>query len=141
ENVRVLRCSDVYGLGPGATAAWRSITFERPCLDVQLTEAEAQRRSHIAQFARSGLVRLLYDGQVIRAGVSNESQPQVLTGEPFITADGMRLVQGGSELQLLPLPAVRFAEAGVNLTWAHIGVENSREDSLGAFKKQQWSVL
>src|SRR5690606_6434110 len=48
ENVHVLRGSDVYRLGPGATAAWRSITFERPCLDVQLTEAEAQRRSHIA---------------------------------------------------------------------------------------------
>jgi hypothetical protein len=61
---------------------------------------------------------------------------------PWISVDGVRGPEdAGSGIYLVPASARRLAELGVELTWANIGVENTREDSLGALKKGQWQVL
>jgi hypothetical protein len=41
----------------------------------------------------------------------------------------------------LPLPAERFAAAGVTFTWANLLLENAREDAVGAYEHRQWKVL
>jgi len=146
RHVHVVRGGDVFRLGPAAASAWRSVELGRPCLDAidaqRFPETAARRKRHLADFARKGLIGLSWGDEPIRARQEAESCPSPFPAGPVLSVDGARLVESAaSEVQLLPMPAVRFAEAGVNLTWAHVGVENAREDSLGALRKQQWGVL
>jgi predicted nucleotidyltransferase len=145
RHLHVVRGADVFRLGRPAALAWRNVTFGAPCLaglDAQHAKDAARRhKAYLADFARKGLLALCWDEQEIRARHGDESRPVSFGSGPIISVDGARLVEDSeSDVQLLPLPALRFAEAGVNLTWAHIGVENAREDSLGALRKQQWST-
>lgn len=147
QALHVVRDNDVFRLGNAAARAWRRITFNRSCLDLAATcqhaEEAASFKRQLAAFARAGLVSLGWEGDgEIRVRQTGESCPVRSDGGPLLSVDGARLAEGtGSDVQLLPLPAVRFAEAGVNLTWGNIGVENSREDCLGALAKGQWGVL
>ena len=145
ERVHILRGRDVFALDQQAARTWRSITFGAPC--TRIAEAHGgvvspeRRRALLADFSRAGLVSLHWrGGGEIRARQRATSAP--VSHSPFISIDGARLLadrEGG--VQLLPMPAERFAEAGLEMTWANIGLENAREDALGAFKRCQWRVL
>ena len=148
RQVHVVRSQDMFALGERAAKAWRSIVFGKSCLEIAgairgTPEAGRRRRTYLAEFARVGLIGLLWDGSgEIRVRQTGESRPLCRQGGPLLGASGAQILEGeDSEVQLLPMPAVRFAEAGVNLTWGNIGVENALEDSLGALKKGQWGVL
>ena len=133
ERVHVVRGEDVFALGAEAAAVWRSITWETPLVAVQ------KRGDHLAEFARMGLVALCWsDGDEIRARKHFTNGP--VTALPLLSLDGAQL-DGKRQVQLLPVPARRFAEAGMEMTWANIGLENAREDAEGALRRGQWRVL
>ncbi len=100
-----------------------------------------RRRALLTEFSRAGLVSLVWKGGgQIRARQRATSAPVART--PLISIDGARLSpEGAKSIQLLPMPAERFVEAGLEMTWANIGLENAREDAEGALKRGQWRVL
>jgi hypothetical protein len=145
ERVHVLRGRDVFALADEAARTWRSITFGRPCTTIAGSAggvvAADRRRALLADFSRSGLVSLHWQGGgEIRARQRLTSAP--VARSPLISIDGARLsADREASVQLLPMPAQRFVEAGLEMTWANIGLENAREDALGALKRGQWRVL
>lgn len=146
ERVHIQRDQDLFALGGEAAPVWRSITFGTPCMAIAGSkggvDAIQRRRALLADFARSGLISLLWKGGgEIRARQHATSAP--VGSLPVISIDGARLdgAAGAADIQLLPLPARRFAEAGLEMTWANIGLENAREDALGALQRGQWRVL
>jgi hypothetical protein len=166
SRVHVLRDQDVFRLSANAALHWRAIVWGTSCqalcnnaLNNQLNNI---RKQMLAEFARLSLVSLFWgENEAIRAGQHSQAAPGYIAKLPLLGVNGAmsrsdREENGRSppssllvktqfepdmDIELLPLPARRFAEAGVNLTWANIGVENSREDALGALKKQQWRVF
>jgi hypothetical protein len=144
ERVHVLRGSDVFALDDEAARAWRAITFDTPCTAIASrgdAQAASRRRALIADFSRLGLVSLRWKGSgEIRARQQATSTP--VSRAPLISVDGARLAAGRETgAQLLPMPAGRFAEAGLEMIWANIGLENAREDAQGALQRGQWKVL
>ena len=145
ERVHVLRGRDVFALDDEAARTWRSITFGTPCTTIAGSAggvvAADRRRALLADFSRSGLVSLHWKGGgEIRARQRLTSAP--VARSPLISIDGARLsADREASVQLLPMPAQRFVEAGLEMTWANIGLENAREDALGALKRGQWRVL
>ncbi len=145
ERVHVLRGRDVFALDDDAARTWRAITFGTPCTTIAGTNggrvAAERRRALLADFSRAGLVSLRWKGGgEIRARQRTTSAP--IARSPLISIDGARLSsEGATGIQLLPMPAQRFVEAGLEMTWANIGLENAREDALGALKRGQWQVL
>ena len=143
ERVHVLRDRDVFALDGDAARTWRTITFGTPCTTIASGNhgnlSPERRRALLADFSRTGLITLNWKGGgVIRARQRRTAAP--VARSPLISIDGARLSEGRS-IQLLPLPASRFAEAGLEMTWANIGLENAREDALGAQQRGQWGVL
>ncbi len=145
DRVHVLRGRDIFALDGEAGRTWRSITFGTPCATIAgsaggVVDAD-RRRALLADFSRSGLVSLHWKGGgEIRARQRLTSAP--VARSPLISIDGARLAADrAASIQLLPMPARRFVEAGLEMTWANIGLENAREDALGALKRGQWRVL
>jgi len=145
ERVHILRDRDVFALDSEAGRTWRAITFGTPCTTIAGSNggvvAADRRRALIAEFSRAGLVSLHWKGGgEIRARQRATSAP--VARSPLISIDGARLSADlATSVQLLPMPAERFVEAGLEMTWANIGLENAREDALGALKRGQWRVL
>jgi hypothetical protein len=145
ERVHILRGRDLFALDGDAARTWRSITFGTPCTTIAGAEggvvAAERRRALLADFSRAGLVSLRWKGGgEIRARQRATSAP--VARSPLISIDGARLcAEREAAVQLLPMPAQRFAEAGLEMMWANIGLENAREDALGALKRGQWRVL
>jgi hypothetical protein len=145
DRLHVLRGRDIFALDGEAARTWRSITFGTPCTTIAggaggVVDAD-RRRALLADFSRSGLVSLHWKGGgEIRARQRLTSAP--VARSPLISIDGARLAADrAASIQLLPMPARRFVEAGLEMTWANIGLENAREDALGALKRGQWRVL
>jgi hypothetical protein len=145
ERVHIVRDRDVFALDRDAARTWRAITFGTPCTTITGSDSggvsSERRRQLLAEFSRAGLVTLHWKGAgEIRARQRVTSAP--VARSPLISIDGARLSPDrASSIQLLPLPAKRFVEAGLEMTWANIGLENAREDALGALKRGQWRVL
>jgi hypothetical protein len=145
ERVHVFRGRDVFVLDDDAARTWRSITYGTPCAAIADSKGGVVpapwRRALLADFSRAGLVSLRWKGGAeIRARKRFTSAPVAYS--PLISIDGARLpLDRIATVQLLPLPAERFAEVGLEMTWANIGLENAREDALGALKRGQWRVL
>jgi hypothetical protein len=145
ERVHILRGRDVFALDSEAARTWRAITFGTPCTTIASSNggvvAAERRRALLADFSRAGLVSLHWKGGgEIRARQRTTSAP--VARSPLISIDGARLLADReASFQLLPMPAERFVEAGLEMTWANIGLENAREDALGALKRGQWRVL
>ena len=144
-RVHILRDSDVFALDDEAARVWRSIEYGSSCTSVADAKggsvSPARRRELLANFSRAGLIALQWTGGgEIRARQHATSAP--VTNVPIITIDGARLAANGpTDIQLLPMPARRFVEAGIEKVWGNIGLENGREDALGALKRGQWQVL
>lgn len=144
DRVHLLRASDLYALDEAAAKVWRRIVWNLPCIDIARKSAAdcgSRGLDILADFSRSGLIGLRWKGSgEIRARQHATTVPA--GREPLISIDGARLEhRGRTGIHLLPLPARRFAEAGLELAWAQIGLENAREDAEGAFKGGQWRVL
>ncbi|RZF25618.1 nucleotidyltransferase domain-containing protein [Paraburkholderia sp. UYCP14C] len=144
ERVHVLRGNDVFALDNEAAQVWRAITFDTSCTAIASrgdAQAAGRQLALIADFSRLGLVSLRWKGGgEIHARQQATSTP--VSRAPLISIDGARLAAGReSGAQLLPMPAGRFAEAGLEMVWANIGLENAREDAQGALQRGQWKVL
>ncbi len=145
ERVHVLRGRDVFAFDDEAARTWRAISYGTPCTAIAAAPGGSvgaeRRRALLAEFSRSGLVSLRWKGSgEIRARERATAAP--VAGSPLISVAGARLSDGqGRSVQLLPMPAERFVEAGLEMTWANIGLENAREDALGAAQRGQWGVL
>ncbi|WP_442496820.1 nucleotidyltransferase domain-containing protein [Methylobacter sp. sgz302048] len=147
RHLHILRDEDIFRLDDGSARVWRRIIWNTPCIqiahDKRSVQATTDAKNHLADFSRAGLISLCWGGEgEIRARQLGTSCP-LLTGKAaLISVDGARLsASSPAGIQLLPVPARRLAEAGVELTWANIGVENSREDSEGALRSGQLRVL
>jgi len=145
ERIHILRGRDVFALDCEAARTWRSISFGTPCIAIADakggTVAPERRRALLAEFSRAGLLSLHWKGGGEIRARQRATSPAV-SRLPLISIDGARLSpDSDASLQLLPIPAVRFVEAGLEMTWANIGLENAREDAEGAAKRGQWGVL
>ncbi|SDG49604.1 hypothetical protein SAMN05216553_108343 [Lentzea fradiae] len=135
--------ADVFVLGPSAGRTWRSISPGRPVAEVlKSAEDPAAAAGALAEFHRVGLVELHWrdGGPISSAQPWAPSEP--VTPPPSARMPVLGLAGGTADghLSLIPLPAKRFAAAGMALVWSNIMVENAREDLSGAFDGGQREV-
>lgn len=149
ERVHVIRGRrDVFVLGDRAGQVWRSLVLGRPLPQV-LANAEATGVAGagplLARFLRLGLVRLAWKGggtvapALPLASPPGPITPPPSTVQPLLSVRGAA-VSGPDAVDLVPLPADRFAAATLALVWSNIVVENAREDLGGALQRGQWRV-
>ncbi|MFE5142007.1 hypothetical protein ACFRDV_30850 [Streptomyces fagopyri] len=99
----------------------------------------------VAAFLRYGLVRLAWKGAgtvtpaLPLAAPAGPVTPPPYSTPPLLSVRGAA-VSGPDGIDLLPLPAERFAAATMALVWSNVVVENAREDLDGALRRGQWRV-
>ncbi|MFF2996019.1 hypothetical protein ACFVTC_15800 [Streptomyces sp. NPDC057950] len=149
ERVHVIRDRrDVFALGGRAGAVWRSLVLGTP-LPAVLAGARragaADSGRLIAAFLRYGLVRLAWKGAgtvtpaLPLAAPAGPVTPPPHSAPPLLSVRGAA-VSGPDGIDLVPLPAERFAAATMALVWSNVVVENAREDLDGALRRGQWRV-
>ncbi|WP_393071830.1 hypothetical protein [Streptomyces sp. LN704] len=149
ERVHVIRNRrDVFALGGRAGAVWRSLVLGTPLPAVlagarRAGAADAGRL--VAAFLRYGLVRLAWKGAgtvtpaLPLAAPAGPVTPPPHSVPPLLSVRGAA-VSGPDGIDLVPLPAARFAAATMALVWSNVVVENAREDLDGALRRGQWRV-
>lgn len=146
SRVHIIRQDrDVFVLSRDAALVWRSLVFEVPLPHI-LERAPGGPEGAgpvIAEFSRLGLVRFTWRRSPIAAPPSATPTPVRYT--PMVTPVGAR--RGGDAgvgdyagIELLPLPADRFAGIGMALVWHNMILENAREDLVGAIQRGQWGT-
>ncbi|MBF9129924.1 nucleotidyltransferase domain-containing protein [Plantactinospora sp. S1510] len=139
---------DVFVLSPQAAAVWRSVVAPMPLNDLLRCGGSdpAVVGAIVAEFYRIGLLRLRWrNGAAITIaqpyGAEQPSTPIPSTSLPILGIHGaVRPDDDPPIVALLPLPAQRFAAAGMAHVWSNIMVDNAREDLTGAQANQQWRV-
>jgi hypothetical protein len=149
ERVHVIRGRrEVFALGDDAGAVWRSLVLGRPLPRVLETAADtgvADPGPLLAAFLRHGLIRLAWKGggtvtpSLPLAAPPGPVTPPPSTAQPLLSVRGAA-VTGPRAVDLIPLPADRFAAAAMALVWANVVVENAVEDLTGALRREQWRV-
>ncbi|MEU2058162.1 hypothetical protein [Streptomyces bungoensis] len=149
DRVHVVRGRrEVFVLGDDAGAVWRSLVLGRPLPRVLAAAAGtgvAEPGPLLAAFLRYGLVRLAWKGggtvspALPLAAPSGPVTPPPSTAQPLLSVRGAA-VGGPRAVDLLPLPADRFAAAAMALVWSNVVVENAVEDLTGALQRGQWRV-
>ncbi|MER5468227.1 hypothetical protein [Streptomyces sp. NPDC002685] len=149
ERVHVIRGRrDVFVLGDDAGAVWRSLVLRRPLPRVLATTADtgvADPGPLLAAFLRYGLIRLAWKGggtvtpSLPLAAPPGPVTPPPSTAQPLLSVRGAA-VDGPRAIDLMPLPADRFAAAAMALVWSNVVVENAVEDLTGALQRGQWRV-
>lgn len=149
DRVHVVRGRrEVFALGDDAGAVWRSLVLGRPLprvLAAARTTGVADPGPLLAAFLRYGLVRLAWKGggtvtpALPLAAPSGPVTPPPSTAQPLLSVRGAA-VGGPRAVDLLPLPADRFAAAAMGLVWSNVVVENAVEDLTGALRRGQWRV-
>jgi len=130
---------DVFALDDAAARAWRSVVFEQP-LPIVVEGAGAEDAGRLmAEFHRFGFVRLAWRGGGTIAAAPTVTPPPGVRRPP-LSLGGAQLEQEGTGIALVPVPARRFAAAGMALVWCNVMVENAREDAVGAVAQGQWGV-
>ncbi|MFD8424545.1 hypothetical protein [Streptomyces sp. NPDC059466] len=149
ERVHVIRDRrEVFALGARAGAVWRSLVLGTPLPAVlagarRTAPADAGRL--VAAFLRYGLVRLAWKGAgtvtpaLPLAAPAGPVTPPPYSTPPLLSVRGAA-VSGPDGIDLVPLPAERFAAATMALVWSNVVVENAREDLDGALRRGQWRV-
>jgi hypothetical protein len=141
DRVHLIRDrQDVFVLGAEAARAWRRIVWGRPLATV----AGPGDGDLIAAFARYGLIRVAWRGTAITprlplAAPSGSVTPAPAMSRPILSIFGANPAHPRA-IDLLPLPATRFAAAAMALVWGNIMVENACEDLYGALDREQWGV-
>jgi hypothetical protein len=149
ERVHVVRGRrDVFALGADAGTVWRSLVLGRPLPRV-LAESAATGVPDpgplLAAFLRYGLVRLVWKGggavtpALPLAAPPGPVTPPPSTARPLLSVRGAA-VTGARAVDLMPLPADRFAAAAMALVWSNVVVENAVEDLTGALRRGQRRV-
>ena len=144
-RVHVIRNrEEVFVLGEEAARTWRSLVFDRPLpVLVASLPAGAGSAAHIARFQRLGLVRFQWQGDSrsgrtpIAGGPATTPPPSA--ARPLLGLEGAAC-PADEPITFVPLPARRFAAAGMDFIWANLLVENCREDLVGALDSGQWRV-
>lgn len=147
ERVHVVRDKkDVFALGAVAGKLWRSIVFGRSLPDVLAAARGVDEPGElIADFLRLGLIRLAWRGggtvsPALPLGApTGPISPPPSAIRPPVQLPGAE-VSGERAVDLLPLPAVRFGAAAMNLMWSNVLIENVLEDLRGAIAREQWRV-
>ncbi|MFD8733876.1 hypothetical protein ACFV06_03035 [Streptomyces sp. NPDC059618] len=149
ERVHVVRDGrDVFALGEDAASVWRSLVLGRSLPRV-LADGAATGVTDpgplLAAFLRYGLVRLAWKGggtvtpALPLAAPPGPVTPPPSTEQPLLSVRGAA-VTGSRAVDLLPLPADRFAAAAMALVWSNVVVENAVEDLTGALQRGQRRV-
>jgi predicted nucleotidyltransferase len=149
ERVHVIRRRrEVFALGDRAGAVWRCLVPGRPLPQV-LAAAEDLAGTDpgplLAAFWRYGLIRLAWKGggtvtaSLPLAAPPGPVTPPPSTAQPPLSVAGAA-VGGPDAVDLVPLPADRFAAATMALVWSNVVVENAVEDLTGALERGQWPV-
>ncbi|WP_369362956.1 hypothetical protein AB5L52_06520 [Streptomyces sp. CG4] len=149
ERVHIIRGRrEVFALGDHAGTVWRSLVPGRPLTEV-LAAAEhtgvADPGPLLAAFLRYGLIRLAWKGggtvtpSLPLAAPPGPITPPPSTAQPLLSVRGAA-VSGPDGIDLVPLPAHRFAAATMALVWSNVVVENAIEDLTGALQRGQWRV-
>ncbi|MFF4398809.1 hypothetical protein [Streptomyces sp. NPDC001480] len=149
DRVHVIRGRrEVFALGEDAGAVWRSLVLGRPLPRVLAAAAAtgvADPGPPLATFLRYGLVRLVWKGggtvtpSLPLAAPPGPVTPPPSTAQPLLSVRGAA-VGGPGAVDLMPLPADRFAAAAMALVWSNVVVENAVEDLTGALRRGQWRV-
>ncbi|MEU7061714.1 nucleotidyltransferase domain-containing protein [Streptomyces sp. NPDC046197] len=149
ERVHVIRRRrEVFALGDRAGAVWRSLVPGRSLPRVLATAQDTGVRDPgplLAEFLRYGLVRLAWQGagtitpSLPLAAPPGPVTPPPSTAQPLLSVRGAA-VSAPDAVDLVPLPAERFAAAAMTLVWANVVVENALEDLTGARRRGQWRV-
>ncbi|MFG2197073.1 hypothetical protein [Streptomyces sp. NPDC048639] len=148
-QVHVVRgMREVFALGDRAGTVWRSLVLGRPLPQV-LAAAEdtgvAEPGPLLAAFLRYGLIRLAWKGggtitpSLPLAAPPGPLTPPPTTARPVLSLRGAA-VSGPDAIDLVPLPAERFAAAGMAVVWSNVVAENALEDLRGALQRGQWKV-
>ncbi|MFJ8010048.1 nucleotidyltransferase domain-containing protein [Streptomyces fagopyri] len=121
-------------------------TADAGTADAGTADAEAADAGRlVAAFLRYGLVRLAWKGAgtvtpaLPLAAPAGPVTPPPYSAPPLLSVRGAA-VSGPDGIDLLPLPAERFAAATMALVWSNVVVENAREDLDGALRRGQWRV-
>jgi hypothetical protein len=149
QRVHVMRPKqDVFALGWDSGRVWRSVVLGRSLPSV-LAAAEStgvpDAGGLLAQFVRYGLTKLSWKGggaiepSLPLGATAGPITPSPSTHRPVITVDGAA-VTGDRSVDLVPVPATRFAAAGMALVWSNVLIENATEDLTGARGREQWRV-
>ncbi|WP_055489108.1 hypothetical protein [Streptomyces sp. TP-A0356] len=149
ERVHVIRGRrEVFALGDRAAAVWRSLVLGRPLPQVLAAIADTgvvDAGPRLAAFLRYGLIRLAWKGggtvtpSLPLAAPPGPVTPPPSTVQPPLSVRGAA-VSGPHAIDLVPLPADRFAAAAMALVWSNVVVENAIEDLTGALQRGQWRV-
>ncbi|MFJ5532607.1 hypothetical protein [Streptomyces sp. NPDC093261] len=149
ERVHVVRARrELFALGDHAGAVWRSLVLRRPLLRVLDAAADtgvADPGPLLAVFLRYGLIRLAWKGggtvtpALPLAAPPGPVTPPPSAAQPLLSVRGAA-VTGPRAVDLMPLPADRFAAAAMDLVWSNVVVENAVEDLTGALRRGQWRV-
>ncbi|MGW3912722.1 hypothetical protein ACWEBX_14535 [Streptomyces sp. NPDC005070] len=149
ERIHVVRGRrDVFALGADAGAVWRSLVLGRPLPRVLADSAATGVTDPgplLAAFLRYGLVRLAWKGAgavlpaLPLAAPPGPLTPPPSTAQPLLSVRGAA-VGGSRSVDLMPLPADRFAAAAMALVWSNVVVENAVEDLTGALRRGQRRV-
>ncbi|SFQ95833.1 hypothetical protein SAMN04488564_101157 [Lentzea waywayandensis] len=135
--------ADVFVLAAPAGRAWRSIAPGRPVAEViRRADDPGAAASALAEFHRIGLVELHWrDGGPI-ASAQPWAPAEPVTPPPSTRMPVLGLAGGAADghVSLVPLPARRFAAAGMAQVWSNIMIENAREDLSGALDGGQREV-
>ncbi|WP_460062356.1 nucleotidyltransferase domain-containing protein [Streptomyces sp. YKOK-I1] len=148
-RVHVVRARrEVFALGEHAGAVWRSLVLGRPLPQVLAAASDtgvAEPGRLLATFVRYGLIRLAWKGggtvtpALPLAAPPGPVTPPPSTARPLLSVRGAA-VSGPGAVDLVPLPAERFAAATMALVWSNVVVENAVEDLTGALQRGQWRV-
>ncbi|MGW7823815.1 hypothetical protein ACWGLF_38190 [Streptomyces puniciscabiei] len=149
ERVHVVRGGrEVFALGDDAGSVWRSLVLGRPLprvLDTAAHTGVTEPGALLAAFLRYGLIRLAWKGGgTVTPALPLAAPPGPVTPppspvQPLLSLHGAA-VTGSRAVDLLPLPADRFAAAAMALVWSNVVVENAVEDLTGALRMGQWRV-
>ncbi|MER6068568.1 hypothetical protein ABT187_06855 [Streptomyces sp. NPDC001817] len=149
ERVHVVRARrELFALGDDAGALWRSLVLGRPLprvLDAAADTGVTGPGPLLAVFLRYGLIRLAWKGggtvtpSLPLAAPPGPVTPPPSTAQPVLSVRGAA-VTGPRAVDLMPLPADRFAAAAMALVWSNVVVENAVEDLTGAVRRGQWRV-
>ncbi|MFJ6835589.1 hypothetical protein [Streptomyces sp. NPDC091209] len=149
ERVHVIRGRrDVFALGDEAGTVWRSLVLGKPLPRVLARAAGTGVRDPgplLAVFLRYGLIRLSWKGggtvtpSLPLAAPPGPVTPPPSTAQPLLSVSGAS-VRRPRAVDLMPVPADRFAAAAMALVWSNVVVENAVEDLTGALQRGQWRV-
>ncbi|GAA0570322.1 hypothetical protein GCM10010172_63440 [Paractinoplanes ferrugineus] len=132
---------DVFVLGAEAARAWRRIVWGRPLVSPADPPGTGDL---VAAFVRFGLIRVAWRGSDITprlplAAPAGSVTPAPAMTQPILSISGANPTHPRS-IDLVPLPAHRFAAAAMALVWGNVMVENAVEDLRGALDREQWGV-